>query len=95
MIGCAITFVSVKNPLSKFVFVSILAISTFGFFESEQKTVAGDISATTGERIVWAQTEVSVKQIGDRVEKSKSKSDSEDDFSFEFPNIFHVFRSLF
>jgi hypothetical protein len=91
----AIKFASVRSYLSKFVLVSVIAVSSLGFFESEREADALENSISSVNSGVRIDDNVENKFSGKSSKSTNPDSNSGDNFSFEFPNIFHVFRSLF
>ena len=83
-----------KSYLSEFILVSVLTVSALGLFESERHTSTMNIDVR-GEHNTSLVNDKVMNDISlDYSDSRSTRPASEDDFSFEFPNIFHVFRSI-
>jgi hypothetical protein len=98
MFGCmpfAIKFTAVRSYLSKFILISVLTGSSLGFFESVRVTNGN--TPAKGQGLLEHVLRLDIRtDIGAESSDSRSAGpEADDDFSFEFPNIFYVFRSIF
>ena len=81
--------------MTKFILVSALTVSALGLFESERHTNALNIDVRVEHNMSLVHDKA-MNDIGsDHSDSRSTRPASEDDFSFEFPNIFHLFRSIF
>jgi hypothetical protein len=80
---------------SKFVFFSFLIVCSLGAVKGNR--VSSAASQTTEQATVESQVERLLQQgvVARTNRRQKNDSNKEDQFVFQFPNIFNVFRSLF
>jgi hypothetical protein len=89
------TFGPVKNVLSKFILFSFVVVSSLGAFESDARSnldsinVDGKVLIITSEDLIGYQLQPKTNRTNQR------DAQDEGSFTFKFPNIFNVFRSLF